>query len=268
MKIIKTYESYNNLEDLDLGRFSEKINKSLLISNSDGTYDYKGSLYFQYMNIKSLTEIPIKLRKVIADFYCTSNELISLEGAPLEVGGDFHCDYNDLISFKGSPKKIGLDFWCNHNQIISFQYAPLEVGGDFYCTQNNLISLQYAPSTVGEDFICLKNKLVSLQYAPSKIGGRLNCWSNYLLSKKHSSAVKGNFDPDPNPFSVTDGVIETVKRMTHEQQMAELKFFDEHDKNASKMLQEILNDLGVDYGTHRKEMFNSVKDNKDLNTFF
>jgi hypothetical protein len=48
--------------------------------------------------------------------------------------------------------------------------------------------------------------------------------------------------------------------MTHEQQMSELKFFDEHDINASKMLQEILNDLGVDYGTHRKEMRKITKD--------
>ena len=112
MKIIKTYESYN-LNDLDLGRFSEKIDKRFLTQNSDGTYDYNSFLNFNYMDLKSLTEIPIKFRKVDGNFDCFSNQLTSLEGAPLEVMGGFWCSLNKLTSLQGAPSTVGGPFMCN-----------------------------------------------------------------------------------------------------------------------------------------------------------
>jgi hypothetical protein len=253
-RIIKTYESFNlkdldYLRGLDLGRFGgrDRIDKSKIIPNSDGTYDYDDDLRFHYMNLNSLTEIPIIFRNVNGNFICDSNNLINLKGAPSFVGGDFTCSYNKLTSLEGSPSKVGGHFWCTNNQLISLQYIPSVIGGHFNCAFNNLISLQYAPSTVGGFFVC---------------------HTNNLLSKVCLSVIGFEFETDQNPFKITYKGIETVKQMTLEQQIAELKFFDEHDKNASKMLLKVLDGLGVDYGTHRKEMFNRVKDNKDLNTFF
>jgi hypothetical protein len=207
------------IRNLDLGRFSGKIKKSKIILNSDGTFDYKGDLTFGLMNLKSLTEISIRFRKVSGDFFCSSNELTSLEGSPLEIGGHFNCFDNELINLEG---------------------APLKVGGYFNC---------------------ISNLLISLQYAPLKVVGNFQCWNNNLLSKGCSSVlVNGSYDFNPNPLKITDEVIETVKQMTYDQQMSELKFFDENDLNASKMFQEVLDSLGVEYGTHRKEMRNIVKD--------
>jgi hypothetical protein len=171
------------------------------------------------MNLKSLTEMPIRFRKVNGGFYCSQNQLTKLEGAPSTVGRSFNCSDNNIISLKG---------------------APLEVGGSFYCSNNYLTSLQYAPSAVGVDFFCSYNKLLSI-----------TCLS----------VIKGDiFNSYINPLKITGGVRETVKQMTHEQQMAELNFFDENDLNASKMLQEILYDLNINYGTHRKEMRKITKD--------
>jgi hypothetical protein len=288
MKIIKTYESYNNLEDLDLGRFSKIIVKSLLIPNSDGTFDYDGDLDFNYMGLVSLKEIPIRFRKVKGNFSCVDNELISLQYAPLEVGGDFLCPLNKLTSLQYAPSKVG-SFNCSFNKLTNLQYAPLEISGDFFCTSNlikslegvpsviyghffcssnRLISLQYAPSKVGRDFNCSENYLISLQYAPLEVGEDFNCSENYLLSKGCSSVIKDKFWFDKNPFKITNTVIEIVNSMTYDQQMAELDFFGKYDSEAYKMFLEILDDLDVDYGTHRKEMFDRVKDNKELNTFF
>ena len=194
---------FKEKEDLDLGRFSEKIYKPFLISNSDGTYDYNGDLNFSNMDLKSLKEIPIRLRNVSGDFNCYENQLTNLEGAPLKVGGHFRCYKNQLTNLEGSP---------------------LEVGGFF---------------------VCLKNKLISLQYAPLEVGRSFYCYKNNLLSNFHLADVKHKFDSYPNSFIITEKAIEAVKQMTHEQQMSELKFFDEHDSEASKKFQSILDTLGI-----------------------
>ena len=50
-------------------------------------------------------------------FYCSYNDLTSLEGAPSSVGRDFWCDYNLLTSLKGAPKFVGDGFYCNHKPV-------------------------------------------------------------------------------------------------------------------------------------------------------
>jgi len=125
----------------------------------------------------------------------------------------------------------------------SLEEIPIKfrkVNGSFYCNFNNLISLQYAPST---------------------IGGGFHCNNNNLLSKECSSVVKGEFGHNPNPFSITDDVIESVKQMTYEQQIAELDFFKEHDKKAFEMMKEILDGLGVGYGEETRKMVDVLNKN-------
>jgi len=219
--IIVVNKMKKEIKDLDLGRFSERIYKSKLIPNSDGTFDYDGYLDFVNMDLKSLEEIPIKLRRVNDSFMCSRNKITNLEGSPLVVGGHF---------------------WCSYNKLTSLQGAPLKVGGHFWCSFNNLISLQYAPSYIGSDF---------------------GFYINPLLSEECLSVIKGNFETRINPFKITDDVIDSIKQMTYEQQMDELKFFDEHDLNASKMFQEILNDLGVEYGSEKRKSI--IKISKGLN---
>jgi len=142
-RIIKTYESYN-LDDLDLGRFSKIIDKKrYLKQNTDGTYDYGYDLDFSYMGLKSLTEIPIKFRKVYGIFDCSHNQLLSLEGA---------------------PSKVNKDFWCSDNQLISLQYAPSKVGGQFKCWRNNLLS-----DSCSSSLIKVKSVLFNSVQNPFKI---------------------------------------------------------------------------------------------------
>lgn len=67
-RIIKTYESFDVKSFLNSLKFESKIDKSKLIENSDGTFDYKGYLDFSNMGLNSLLEIPFKFRHVYDGF--------------------------------------------------------------------------------------------------------------------------------------------------------------------------------------------------------
>jgi hypothetical protein len=124
-------------------------------------------------NLKTLVGLNIP-QKVGGHFFCTNNQLTSLEGAPQEVGGDFSCAQNQLTSLEGAPQEVGGDFFCSHNQITSLEGAPQEVGGDFYCYNNQITSLEGAPQKVGGDFSCAQNQLTSLEGAPQEVGGMVH----------------------------------------------------------------------------------------------
>lgn len=89
----------------------------------------------------NLTKLPdfgkSKKYKVLANFYCSNNELTNLKGSPITVNNNFDCSGNKLTSLEG---------------------GPISVGGEFYCSSNNLISLKGSPNTIGEDFYCYNNK--------------------------------------------------------------------------------------------------------------
>jgi hypothetical protein len=97
--------------------------------------DYAGSVCWE---LKNLTRIPIRFRKVTGTFSCALNKLTSLENAPVHVELNFSCSWNQLTSLKHAPAYVGLDFSCNQNRLASLEHAPTRVGGGFYCSDNNL----------------------------------------------------------------------------------------------------------------------------------
>ena len=154
------------------------------------------------LNDKKLTRIPFNFRSITGSFYCNSNNLTSLEGAPKKVGGSFYCsNNNNLTSLEGAPKKVGGSFYCsNNNNLTSLEGAPEEVGGHFYCNYNNLTSLEGAPIEVGGDFYCNRNNLTSLEGAPEVIKGEFksNQFSDadYRAFAKMRKYVDGKLDKD------------------------------------------------------------------------
>ena len=89
--------------------FERKFDKSKLIDNGDGTYDYNGDLDFYDMGLTSLLDLPYKLRRAGGDFSCYNNQLTTLEGAPREVGGNFDCRDNP-VSVKELKKTVDRDY--------------------------------------------------------------------------------------------------------------------------------------------------------------
>jgi len=122
--------------------------------NSDGTYSSEGNVDLSDLG---LTKLPVKFKEVKGYFWCSFNNLTSLEGCPKKVGRSFWGEYNKLRSLKGAPEKVGGDFWCNSNKLTSLEGAPKEVGGSFYCGYNKLTSLEGAPREVGGEFWCGNN---------------------------------------------------------------------------------------------------------------
>ena len=65
-----------------------------------------------YLNDLHLTELfDLSDVEVKGDFWCCSNNLTNLEGAPQTVRGSFYCYENNLTSLKGIPKIIGDTKW-------------------------------------------------------------------------------------------------------------------------------------------------------------
>ncbi len=77
----------------------------------------------------------------------------------LKIGGNFYCSTNKLTSLAGAPTSIGLDFNCSDNDLDTLAGAPTSVGGNFFCYDNILKSLAGAPSSVGLDFHCYDNSV-------------------------------------------------------------------------------------------------------------
>jgi hypothetical protein len=136
-------------------------------------------------------------------FYCNSNQLTSLEGAPSSVGG-FYCSNNQLTSLEGAPSSVGGTFYCSRNQLTSLKGAPSAVGGYFDCGINQLTSLEGAPSSVGGTFYCNSNQLTSLKGAPSAVSGDFYCGRNQLTSlediHKQIKEISGGFYATGNPI--------------------------------------------------------------------
>jgi hypothetical protein len=126
------------------------------IINSDSTVDVDGDVKLYGKGLKNL---PLNFGKVSGDFFCSYNQLTTLEGAPKEVGGRFDCSNNQLTTLEGGPKEVGGNFYCRSNQLITLEGSPKEVGGNFYCYNNQLTTLEGAPKEVGGGFYCSDNPL-------------------------------------------------------------------------------------------------------------
>jgi hypothetical protein len=157
MKYLKKYKLFENVQSIhDLckqyGITNYTINDDLSIDVNDNVLLYNSGL----------TKIPLKFKNVRFNFYCESNQLMSLEGSPQSVMGNFDCYNNQLTSLEGAPQSVGGHFYCYNNQLTSLEGAPQSVGGHFYCHKNQLRSLEGAPQSVGGDFYCQDNPIYSI----------------------------------------------------------------------------------------------------------
>ena len=156
---------------------------------------------------RGLTELPDFSRVVVnGDFYCEENQLVSLRGAPREVGGLFYCSHNKLISLKDGPVVVGGDYNCSNNQLDSLEDGPNKVRGDYNCSNNELDSLKGAPVEVGGNFVCYSNNLTSLKGAPREVKGKFDCSINQLISLEGApSKVERDFNCSYNPLKSYKG---------------------------------------------------------------
>ena len=181
MKYLKSYSLFENTTILTQEQIDwlNKCTQGTWELNRDtGLVDVKGGFYcYSLKDFKG-----VRFGVVTEDFYCSYNQLTSLEGAPQVVGWDFDCSNNKLTTLVGAPKEVGGHFRCYNNKLTSLEGAPQVVGGDFSCSNNKLTSLVGAPQKV-KDFNCSRNNLTSLEGAPQVIGGDFSCFGNPVSKK-------------------------------------------------------------------------------------
>jgi hypothetical protein len=115
-------------------RIEDRLERMISLYIRNGS---KGDLKLSDLKLTVLPDV-LKDITVGGNFFCGSNELTSLEGAPKSVGGTFGCSYNKLTSLKCAHITVGGNFFCGHNKLTSLAGAPKSVGGDFICHSNNV----------------------------------------------------------------------------------------------------------------------------------
>lgn len=145
----------------------------------DGLIDVDGSV--QIANT-SLRKLPLRFGKVNGDFYCHTNKLEKLVGAPHTVTGDFNCANNQLKSLTGAPKEIGGNFSCHENVLTSLKGSPRHVKGNFNAFLNLIETLDGAPDRIDGNCSLFENRLISLQSGPVYVGGSFHVTGNLLTN--------------------------------------------------------------------------------------
>jgi len=178
MKLFKYKDFISESTKEDIDSICERYGIKNYTINEDGTIDVDGDVDLSGKNIDKL---PLKFGKVTGHFFCSYNQLTSLEGSPSKVGGDFICYENKLTSLEGSPSEVGGGFYCSGNKLTSLEGSPKEVGGGFDCRYNQLTSLEGSPKRVGGHFGCSRNQLVDVKGFPLIIGGGLGITGNPVV---------------------------------------------------------------------------------------
>jgi hypothetical protein len=159
--------------------------------NSKGEVTVRKDLEFKDW---SFDRFPVQFANVKGNFDCREcHKLVSLEGAPREVGGFFSCSHcKNLTSLKGAPREVGGYFKCEGcDNLTSLEGAPQSVEGVFDCDNcPNLTSLEGAPREVGGYFSCSYcDSLASLEGAPQRVHGSFDCWGCEELPEWESDLI-------------------------------------------------------------------------------
>ena len=184
------------LKKKELEQKRKELLSKFTLNPQTNRYDYDGNLYRdELINFVSEDKdgFTINFGKITGAFDCSRLDLISLKGAPQEVGKSFECHNNQLTSLEGAPREVGRNFECQYNQLTSLEGAPQTVGEDFYCFNNQLTSLKGAPQIVKKNFYCSYNQLTSLEGAPQTVGGGFKCNTNKLTSLEGAPQIVNEY---------------------------------------------------------------------------
>ena len=160
--------------------------KSIYGNVIDGDLDLSG------MDLEKLPDLSDVT--VTGSFDCANNRLISLDGAPRDVGYNFDCHGNSLYTLKGAPSHVGNNFDCRNNYLNDLMGGPQHVGGSFDCSHNNSLKwLKGGPRYVGGSFDCSHNRLLkTLKDAPQFVGRDFICRGAVSLTSKSKKDLPQN----------------------------------------------------------------------------
>jgi hypothetical protein len=113
---IKLYESFRT--EQEIADLCSKYNIENYQIRDDGSIDVDGNVDL-HGRLGDLKKLPLTFNEVGGYFYCTKNNLTTLEGCPKVVRGFFNCSWNKLTSLEHSPKIVEGSFYCYDNHSIT-----------------------------------------------------------------------------------------------------------------------------------------------------
>ena len=150
LQTYRVFETAQVLTDEQKEFLDESTRGTWSLNPSTGKVDIDGNFECVGLDLKDFKGI--SFGSVSKNFYCYSNSLQTLEGAPETVGGDFYCYRNSLQTLEGAPETVGGDFDCYSNSLQTLEGSPETVEGDFFCSKNYLRTLEGAPETIAGEF--------------------------------------------------------------------------------------------------------------------
>jgi len=139
----------------------------------DKTYHFKTKVDLRNKGLKSLRELPIRIKIVDGEFNISGNDLIDLKGCPEKVN-ELDASGNKLKSLEGSPRTIASTFKISRNPLTNLKGAPQTIGGNFEAQECELTSLVGGPTEVKGDYNVSKNKLKNSFGIATKVGKTIN----------------------------------------------------------------------------------------------
>lgn len=140
---------------------------------SDGSYHFKVNVNLRGKGLKSLRELPIKIKIIDGELDISENELVDLKGCPEKVNS-LNASSNKLKTLEGSPKSIQDSFKVNKNPLVNLKGAPKFIGGNFDVNDCQLITLVGGPEEVKGVYDVSKNKLKNSFGLAEKVGKSIN----------------------------------------------------------------------------------------------
>ncbi len=144
------------MEEISDGRSFNMIRKERRAIIVNGHCDISGQLNspaFKY------GRMIINIKSVGGSFFCSSNELTSLDNLPKFVGKSYSIHDNKIGSLEGMPEKIDGILNCYKNKLTSLKGCP-EIVEHLNCSYNNIFTLDHLP--ICETLNISNNKLTSL----------------------------------------------------------------------------------------------------------
>jgi hypothetical protein len=139
MKYIQGYRLFESSDGLtdEQRKFLDEYTGGKWTVNSEGLVDIKGDFCGHSQGLEDF--LGIRFGRVSGSFYCSNNQLRTLEGSPREVSGSFYCSRNQLRTLEGSPREVDGNFYCYRNPLISLEGAPEVIKG-YFCFKNTYFS--------------------------------------------------------------------------------------------------------------------------------
>lgn len=128
-----------------LGVGAEEMIRDWLDSKGIYKYELDGDLkihLFQPLDLQngSYDDKPefIDFAYAASYFNISSNNIVSLDGCPDQVGGYFFASQNKLKSLEGGPRFVGGNFNVSRNNLTSLDGFPAEIGGSVSIGDNDV----------------------------------------------------------------------------------------------------------------------------------